>query len=146
MIYSKEYYKEIIKEKRNYISMLKSFLQSFIFGGLLCLVFNIIYMILRNYIDINNAKLLTSFLLIFITAFLTAFGIYDNIGQIAKCGLAIPISGFSNACISSAMEYKKEGLFLGIASNALKLAGAVIVMGTTSAFIAALIRYLFWVI
>lgn len=76
-----------------------------------------------------------------LSGILTAFGIYDKLGQIGKCGLAIPITGFANASVSSAMEYHKEGIVLGIGSNTLKLAGSVIVLGTVSALLVASIRY-----
>ena len=54
--------------------------------------------------------------------------------------------GFANASVCSAMEYHKEGIVLGIGANALKLAGSVIVLGTTCAILVASIRYLFEVI
>lgn len=145
MIRTKEYYKQIIKEERDYKALTKSFLESFFFGGLLCVVGTVIYMLIAMAIEKKDAMLLTSMIVIALTSLLTGIGIYDKLGQIAKCGLAIPISGFANACISSAMEYKKEGLILGIASNCLKLAGAVLVLGVTSAFLVSCIRYLFWV-
>ncbi len=44
------------------------------------------------------------------------------------------------------MEYHKEGIVLGIGANTLKLAGSVIVLGTTSALIVASIRYIFEVL
>ena len=84
--------------------------------------------------------------MVLLAGLLTAFGIYDNLGQIAKCGLAIPITGFANASVSSAMEYHKEGIILGIGANALKLAGSVIVLGTCSAILVASFRYIFEVL
>ena len=80
--------------------------------------------------------------IILLSGILTGFGIYDKLGQIFKCGFAIPISGFANATVSSAIEYHKEGLILGIGANALKLAGSVLVLGITSAIIVASIRYI----
>ncbi|MDE5855937.1 MAG: SpoVA/SpoVAEb family sporulation membrane protein, partial [Anaeroplasmataceae bacterium] len=48
--------------------------------------------------------------------------------------------------VSSAMEYHKEGIILGIGANALKLAGSVIVLGTCSAILVASFRYIFEVL
>lgn len=73
---------------------------------------------------------------------LTALGLYDKIGQFAKAGTIIPISGFENSLCSSAMEYKSEGLILGLGANILKLAGSVIVFGIISGFLVGLIKYL----
>ena len=83
-------------------------------------------------------------LLIIITVaiILSAIGIYDKIGQLAKCGTIIPISGFANSMSSSAMEYKPEGFILGVGANTFKLAGTVIVFGVFSAFVVATIKYL----
>ena len=80
--------------------------------------------------------------MIFISALLTGIGVYDKLGQVFKCGFAIPITGFANATVSSAIDYHKEGIVLGVGANALKLAGSVIVLGVVSAIIVASIRYL----
>src|SRR5699024_6123857 len=64
--------------------------------------------------------------LVIITMFLTGFGIYDHIGQFAGAGTAVPVTGFANAVISSAIEHRTEGYILGVGTNMLKLAGPVI--------------------
>ena len=106
----------------------------------------IILEILEMNVAKNDASLYLSCIMILLAGVLTALGVYDEIGQLAKSGLSIPITGFSNACVSSAMEYHKEGIVLGIGSNCLKLAGSVIVLGTTSAIIISSIRYIFGVL
>lgn len=63
-------------------------------------------------------------------------------GQVAKCGLAIPITGFANAAVCSAMEYHKEGIVLGIGANCLKLAGSVLVLGTVAALLVSAVRWI----
>lgn len=146
MFNTKEYYKKITKEKIDYKEILKNFSQAFISGGLLSIIGQGLIDIYSMFADKKDAILYMTMTIIFIVGILTAVGIYDNIGQICKCGIAIPISGFANASISSAMEYKKEGLVLGIGANLFKLSGSVIVLGSVSAIIVAAIRYLFWVI
>lgn len=142
----KKYYESLIKSERDYKQMLINFLEAFFFGGILCLIGQIIYVVLlKNFSEADS----TFYLLVIAMSFasiLSAIGIYDDLGQIAKCGLAIPITGFANACVSSAMEYKKEGLVLGIASNCLKLAGSVIVLGSVSAIVVNTLRYIFEVL
>ncbi len=137
-----KYYESLVKTQRNYKQMTISFLQAFFFGGLLCLFGQVILTILNLFFSPNESNFYLLIIIISLAAILSAVGIYDDMGQIAKCGLAIPISGFSNACVSAAMEYKKEGLVLGIGSNCLKLAGSVIVLGTCSAIIVSSIRYI----
>lgn len=70
----------------------------------------------------------------------TGFGMYDRFGQFAGAGTAVPVTGFGNAVISSAIEHRTEGFVLGVGTNMLKLAGPVIVFGVFSAFIIALIK------
>lgn len=142
----RNYYNKLVKTENDYMLNLKKFLQAFFFGGLLCLIGEVILVILKKFVSVDDANLYLLLIMISFSAILSAIGIYDNIGQLAKCGLAIPITGFANACVSAAMEYKKEGLVLGIGSNCLKLAGSVIVLGTVSAIIVSTIRYVFEVL
>ncbi len=130
------------------MALLKNFISAFISGGIVSIIgqlfFDLYYILLGA--SKTNAGIFMTLTMILLSGTLTAFGIYDNVGQIAKCGLAIPITGFANAAVCSAMEYHKEGIILGIGANALKLAGSVIVLGTTSALVVASIRYLFEVV
>src|SRR5690625_7924426 len=75
--------------------------------------------------------------------FLAWFGVYDHIGQFSGAGTAVPVTGFANAIISSAIEHRTEGFILGVGTNMLKLAGPVIVYGVFSAFVIALIKTIF---
>ena len=135
-----EYYKEITKVKKNNNNF-KSILLSFIFGGLLCLFGQVLFEIINNFVNEKDSFMYVSLIMIFLSGILTAFGIYDDIASIARMGLAIPITGFSNSAVSSAMEYRSEGVILGVGANTLKLAGSVIVFGTTSAIVVSMIRY-----
>lgn len=141
MINSRKYYEKLVKDKIEPKKVLRNFLQAFLFGGFLSVFGQVIFNILLGYFESSMSSLILSLIIITLAAVLTAAGIYDNIGQIAKCGIAIPISGFANSCVSSAMEYKKEGIVLGIGSNCLKLAGSVIVLGSFAATILNIIRF-----
>ena len=145
---SRAYYQNIIKANRNYMVMTKNFLLAFTFGGLVAIIGQLFYdfYFYVLHVDTTNSGIFMTFSMIVLAGLLTAVGLYDNLGQIGKCGLAIPITGFSNAMVSSAMEYHKEGIVLGIGANALKLAGSVIVLGTVSALIVSSIRYVFEVL
>ena len=79
---------------------------------------------------------------IFISALLTGIGIFDKIAQYFGAGSFIPISGFSNALTSAALESKSEGLIYGIGSNMFKLAGSVITYGIVSAYLLGIIKYI----
>ena len=141
---NRKYYKEITKTKTDFKYITKSFIMAFLGGGIVSIIGQVILNILNiiNKEKIENNSLFLSLIMILISAILTGFGVYDKFGQIFKCGFSIPITGFANATVSSAIEYHKEGLILGIGANALKLAGSVLVLGITSAIIVASIRYI----
>lgn len=141
---TRKYYQELITVEKDYKAMLKNFLVAFAAGGIVAIVGQLFFDLYHQILHISkeDSSLYMTLTMVLLSGFLTAFGIYDNLGQIAKCGLAIPITGFANAAVCSAMEYHKEGIVLGIGANALKLAGSVLVLGTTSAIIVASIQYL----
>ena len=124
--------------KRN---IFKNVIKAFVIGGLICLLAQIVNGILLNFVDKKLSSILATIFMIFLSSFLTAFGVYDKIGQIAGAGTIIPITGFSNSVTSSAMEYRSEGIVTGIINNMLKLAGSIIVTGVISAFIVATILF-----
>lgn len=123
--------------------ILKNVLKAFLVGGTICLIGQIILEILKNGFNLEknlaNAVMVT--IMVFLGALLTCLGIYDKIGQFAGCGTIIPITGFANSMASAAIDYKSEGVFLGILTNMFKLAGSVIVVGVLSAFIFGTLRY-----
>lgn len=122
-------------------SIFKNMIKAFIVGGIICLIAQIIKTILLNFFDETLATTLSTLSMIMIASILTAFGVYDKIGQFAGAGTIIPITGFANSVTSSAMEYKSEGVVTGIINNMLKLAGSIIVTGAISAFVVATILY-----
>jgi stage V sporulation protein AC len=70
-----------------------------------------------------------SMTLVAVAAFLTALRVYDNIAKWAGAGTLIPITGFANAMVSPAMEFKTEGHVAGMASKMFVIAGPVLVYG-----------------
>ncbi len=136
-------YDEVLKKHEVKPKYLKNMLQSFFFGGCLCLVGQLLIEFYIFQFDLvrETASLLMIVTVIFMTALLTGLGVYDNYGQIAKAGGFVPISGFSNSLTSAALEAKSEGIILGIATNVFKLAGAVIVFAIVAAYFFGIIRY-----
>ena len=83
----------------------------------------------------QTARMLVPITLIVIAALLTGFKIFDNIAKVAGAGTLVPITGFSNAITSPAIEFKSEGFVLGVGANMFKIAGPVIVYGTIASVI-----------
>ena len=88
----------------------------------------------------KEAGVLISLTLIVVSSILTALGVFDVLISKFKSALIIPITGFAHSLTSAALEYKNEGLILGIGANIFKLAGSVILYGIVSVYIFGLIR------
>ena len=143
------YLEDIIKKSPVKRPIVKNAFFAFVIGGLIGLVGQSIIYLFNKILGIDNetANSLMSLTIVGITSVLTAFGLFDKLGQIAGAGTYIPITGFANSMTSSAIEGKSEGLILGIMSNMFKLAGAVIVAGVVSAFISSsLIYFIRWLL
>lgn len=89
------------------------------------------------------ASTFCSTLLVFLTALLTGLGIFDKIGQYAGAGSFVPITGFANAMVSPAMEFRREGMVLGLGARLFTIAGPVLVWGTSASVVVGLI-YAIW--
>lgn len=135
-------YQEFQQKRELKRPIFKNCIKAFFVGGLICFIGQIIttfYIHFFNFTE-QTAGNPTTATLIFITMLMTGFGLYDRIAQFAGAGTAVPVTGFGNAVVSSAIEYRTEGFILGVGSNMLKLAGPVIVYGVFSAFIIAIIK------
>ena len=77
----------------------------------------------------------TSVVLIFLGTTLTGIGIYDKIGRYAGAGSIVPITGFANSVAAPAIEYRREGIVLGMGARIFQLAGPVLAYGITSSMI-----------
>lgn len=77
--------------------------------------------------------LLTSVTLIFLSALLTGLGLYDDLAKHGGAGTLVPITGFANAVVAPAIEFKTEGWVTGLAVKMFTIAGPVIVWGTLAA-------------
>ena len=93
-------------------------------------------------IDEESAKVLVPVTLIFIAALLTALHIFDNIARKAGAGTLVPITGFANAVVSPAIEFKKEGFVTGMGAKMFTVAGPVIVYGTVASVVYGIVYYI----
>ncbi len=116
---------------------------AFIIGGLICCIGQAVGD-LYKYLGINetDAGTLTSVTLVFLSAFLTGAGIYGRIAKSAGAGTLVPITGFANAVVSPALEFKTEGYILGVGAKIFIIAGPVIVYGLAASVIYGVILYI----
>ena len=141
---NKQRFNDLVSKTDDKKDKLGRFLIAFISGGIVALIGQLFFDLYNKGFNINEKDSISLMLvtIIFITAVLTRIGIFDKISQKTGAGTFIPISGFSNALTSSALESKSEGLIYGIGSNMFKLAGSVITYGIVSAYILGILRYI----
>ena len=90
-------------------------------------------------LPLKDARCLTSIILIFLAAVFTAFSWYDDIAKYAGAGTLVPITGFANSVVAPAIEFKSEGMIMGLGAKMFVIAGPVIVYGTLSSVLYGLI-------
>ena len=139
---TKEAYGEMAKQASPPSAHVKNAVMAFLFGGAICTIGQ---GILEGYLmlgmDIKSARAAVSITLIGLAAVLTAFKVYDNIAKIAGAGTLVPITGFSNAIVSPAMEFKSEGHILGLSAKMFVIAGPVLVYGILSSVVYGIILF-----
>lgn len=139
------------KEYNRYVARLakksplgKDLLNSFLIGGLICVIGQLI---LNGYTALGlseqDAAAATSVSLVFLSAVLTGLSVYDDLAKIAGAGTLVPITGFANAVVSPAIEFKAEGFITGMAAKMFIIAGPVIVYGTVASVLYGVILVIF---
>ena len=125
--------------------VLKDCLFAFLFGGAICTLgqgLADLFMLLG--FTLQDARTFVSISLIFLSAALTAFGVYDNIAKYAGAGTLVPITGFANSMVSPALEFKSEGLIMGMSAKMFTIAGPVLVFGISASVLYGVILKLFF--
>ncbi len=138
-----EKYKKMVRDIAPKSKIYKDCIFAFVVGGTISLIGEIIeYVLLTLGADITVVGSYTTIILIFLGVLFTGIGLYKKLGKYAGAGSIVPITGFANAVASSAMEFKKEGIIVGIGSKMFILAGPVIVYGIISSIVVGGIYYL----
>ena len=116
-------------------------LNAFWVGGVICIVGQLIKDAARLWLalSMDDAGMFATVAMIFIGSFLTGIGVYDNIGKYAGAGSIVPITGFANSIVASAMEFRPEGLVMGVGARMFQIAGPVLVYGIGSAVLIGII-------
>jgi len=139
---SKEQYSEMTK---NASKNSKSWIDipfAFLIGGLICCLGEFF---IKSYskagLSEKNSALLASVTLIFLSALFTGLKIYEKIAKRGGAGTLVPITGFANAIVSPAIEFKSEGYILGLGARIFIISGPVILYGAVSSVIFGIIYY-----
>ena len=133
-------YDQFVKERSKPSPMWKNIVWAFLVGGAICAIGQVL---LNAYkaagLDEETAGTGVSVTLIFAAALLTGLGIFDDLAKRAGAGTLVPITGFANAMVSPALEFKSEGFVTGTAVKLFTVAGPVLTFGISAGVIYGLI-------
>jgi stage V sporulation protein AC len=137
-------YQKYVKEREKKSPLLKDVAMAFLVGGAICVIGQLI-MNGWSAVGLNkeDAGTATSCSLVLISALLTGFNVYNKIARFGGAGTLVPITGFANAVVSPAIDFKSEGFVTGMAAKMFVIAGPVIVFGTLASVIYGIVFMLF---
>ena len=143
MFPSEKEYGEMTKRLSPPSSKLKDFIWAYAVGGLICVIGQL-FKEWFTALDMPEkvVKAAVPSLLIFIAAWLTGLKLFDKIAKHAGAGTLVPITGFANAVVSPAVEFKPEGMVMGVGAKIFSIAGPVIAYGVIASVIAGICYYL----
>ena len=136
-------YQQYVQQKSKKSPILKDVALAFAIGGLICVVGQAI----QNGwsaagLSEEDAGTATSCTLVLLSALLTGFNLYSKLARFGGAGTLVPITGFANAVVSPAIDFKSEGFVTGMAAKMFTVAGPVIVFGTLASAIYGVILML----
>ena len=122
---------------------IKDFILAYCVGGFICVIGQLLTE-MYSYCGLyeKQIKMAVPVTLIFIAALLTGLKLFDKIAKFAGAGTLVPITGFANAVVSPAIEFKNEGFVLGVGANMFKIAGPVIVYGTVASVVYGIVYWI----
>lgn len=138
-----ERYNEYVNAVTPQTGTAKSLFQSFLVGGLICLIGEILFNIFRALFP-NMSEMMAGTLMVMVlivaAVLLTGLGVYDVMARKGGAGMFLPISGFANAMASASMEHKSEGLIMGTSVKLFSVVGPVLVNGIVWSSLVGIIR------
>ena len=141
---SPEEYRQYVHQKAKKSPIVKDTALAFVIGGLICVLGQ---MIQNGWsaagLNQEDAGTATSCTLVALSALLTGLNLYNKIARFGGAGTLVPITGFANAVVSPAIDFKSEGFVTGMAARMFTVAGPVIVFGTAASVVYGIVLMLF---
>lgn len=124
-------YQQYVQQMAKKSPIWKDTALAFVVGGAICVLGQLI----QNGwtaagLDQQDAGTATSCTLVLLSALLTGFNLYNKLARFGGAGTLVPITGFANAVVSPAIDFRSEGFITGMAAKMFLVAGPVIVFGT----------------
>ena len=140
---SNQEYADYVRKKMPRSPLGKDLLLAFVIGGLICCVGQAIgdaYAALGA--GEEAAAAWTGITMVFLGALFTGLGLYEKLAKYAGAGTLVPITGFANSVASPALEFRSEGMILGLAAKIFTISGPVILYGIGAGAVYGLILWL----
>lgn len=138
----KKDYQQIVDQHSPKNKVYTNCIKAFFVGGIFCTIGQILIDVYMYFgLSFPESATLSTDSMILLSAILTAFNVYDDIGKFGGAGALVPITGFANSMVSAGMEYKKEGYIYGLGAKLFTIAGPVIVFGVISSVVVGIIFY-----
>lgn len=137
-------YDTLVKRLTPNSPRISGYIRAFWVGGLICIIGQA-FTLWGESLKLTEmtAPMFTSVALIFLGTTLTGIGVYDKIGKYAGAGSIVPITGFANSIAAPAIEFRREGLVMGVGAKLFSLAGPVLAYGISASMIYGVI---YWIV
>ena len=142
--YTREEYLSYVEKKSPDSRLGKDVAAAFLVGGLICVIgqgFSDFYEKVLG-LEKDAVKTATPITMVFLGALFTGLNLYNKLAKFAGGGTLVPITGFANAIVSPAMEFKREGYVLGLAAKMFTIAGPVLVYGISASIAVGFLYYI----
>ncbi len=138
-----KYYKDLTKKHSPPSPIFKNCILAFLIGGFICFSGELLRMLFSNFLPEDKAYLSVTVFFIVLASLLTALGVFDKIARFSGAGTLVPVTGFSNAVTSAAIDTRSEGLIAGVGTKIFTVAGPVILYSTLFGTIYGIIYYIY---
>lgn len=142
--YTREEYLSYVEKKSPDSRLWKDVVAAFLVGGLICVIgqgFSDFYEKVLG-LEKDAVKTATPITMVFLGALFTGLNLYNKLAKFAGGGTLVPITGFANAIVSPAMEFKREGYVTGLAAKMFTIAGPVLVYGISASIAVGFLYYI----
>ena len=136
-------YGKLVEEMSPKSPMWKDCLNAFWIGGLISALGQVFMNCYGKWgLEKQDAGTAASMTLVALSALLTGLSLYDDIAKHAGAGTLVPITGFANSIAAPAVEFKTEGMVLGVGGKMFQIAGPVIVYGLAASVVYG---FIYWI-
>ena len=135
-------YNKYVSDRAKHSALWKDMLWAFCVGGAICAGGQGLMALYQSWgAGKEEAGPWVSVTLSFLESLLKGLGVFDNFAKRAGAGTLGPITGFSNAMVSPALEFKSEGLVTGTGAKLFTVAGPVLAYGISASVVYGIILY-----